>query len=304
MGIAVAGQERLQAEKLGGAGAAEQDRTDATLQQADAPQDEGAHDQLAELRGTHDECTQPGRIERQRDAPVGTRARTRESRPLAQLMQLAGEMTAFERLQGDFLIEPVTAERLSRPLEQKPGWHATVADLVDLLSRREASRLDIGETLDDLELRFAQPRETLDTAIGDRHHRLDLFRCSHRHRSLRSTSVGSGGDRFNLDVEKVFAIPPRAWRPSTSTSSPTRFPSLPASERSTLHADVNVRGSARRGSDLGLSERDNRLADGRSQTSWLRSNSSTRLARSVRVRLTRSHRRRPSRGGTNHQPHG
>ena len=49
MGIAVAGQERLQAEKLGGAGAAEQDRTDATLQQADAPQDEGAHDQLAEL---------------------------------------------------------------------------------------------------------------------------------------------------------------------------------------------------------------------------------------------------------------
>ena len=85
MGIAVAGQEHLQAEKLGGAGAAEQDRTDATLQQADAPQDEGAHDQLAELRGTHDERAQAGRIERQRDASVHTGARTRRkstSRPV------------------------------------------------------------------------------------------------------------------------------------------------------------------------------------------------------------------------------
>src|SRR4029077_20770219 len=84
-GIAVAGQERLQAEKLGGAGAAEQDRTDAALQQADAPQDEGAHDQLAELRGSHAERAQPGRVERQRDAPVGTRACARERRPVPKL---------------------------------------------------------------------------------------------------------------------------------------------------------------------------------------------------------------------------
>src|SRR4051812_46285958 len=192
MGIAVTGQERLQAEKLGGAGAAEQDRTDATLEQADAPQDEGAHDQLAKLRGSHDESAQPGRIERQRDASVGTRARARERRPFAQLMQLAGEMTAFELLQGNFLIEPVTAERLSRPLEQIPGRHAAVADLEDLLSRRKTSLLGIGETPDELELRLAQPWETLGAAIGDRHHRLDLFRCSHRHRSLRSRSVCPG----------------------------------------------------------------------------------------------------------------
>src|SRR3954468_697353 len=109
MGIAVTGQERLQAERLGGAGAAEQDRTDAALQQADAPQDERTHDQLAKLRGSHDESAQPGRIEREGDAPAGTPGGPRERRPFAQLMQLAGEMTAFELLQGNFLIEPVTA---------------------------------------------------------------------------------------------------------------------------------------------------------------------------------------------------
>jgi hypothetical protein len=41
----------------------------------------------------------------------------------------------------------------------------------------------VGETLDDVELGFAQPREALSAAIGNRDQGLDLFWCSHLHRS-------------------------------------------------------------------------------------------------------------------------
>jgi hypothetical protein len=112
MGIGVSGQERLQTEKVGGAGTAEQNRTDTALQQAHAPQNKGAHNQLTEFGGSHDERAQPCRVQRQRDAAVRACPRAHKGRPIRQLIQLARELTAFELAQSCLFIQPVTAEHM------------------------------------------------------------------------------------------------------------------------------------------------------------------------------------------------
>jgi hypothetical protein len=64
VGIGIAGQECLQPQQVGRAGAAEQDGTDTALQETHAPEDEGTHDELTELRGPDNEGAQPGRVQR------------------------------------------------------------------------------------------------------------------------------------------------------------------------------------------------------------------------------------------------
>lgn len=64
VGIGIAGQKRLQPQQVGGAGAAEQDGSDAALQETHPPENEGTHDELTELRGPDNECAQPGRVQR------------------------------------------------------------------------------------------------------------------------------------------------------------------------------------------------------------------------------------------------
>jgi hypothetical protein len=82
MRIGIAGQEGLQSQEIGGAGTAEQDRADTSLQETNPPQNEGVHDELPKLRGSHDECTQSLGIERQRDASFRACERARERRAL------------------------------------------------------------------------------------------------------------------------------------------------------------------------------------------------------------------------------
>src|SRR5260221_10827618 len=166
MGIGVSGQEGLQAEQVGRAGAAKQNRTDATFQKPNAPQDEGTHDQFTELCGAHDQRPQPACIKRQCEAPVLTGSRARKRRLVCQLIELASEMTAVKLSNFRFLIQPDPAEHISRAFKDKPGRHASIAYLEDRLSRREPPRLGLRETFDDVKLRFAQLWETLSAAVG------------------------------------------------------------------------------------------------------------------------------------------
>src|SRR5580700_5581238 len=117
MRIGIAGQEGLQPQEIGRAGTAEQNRADTPLQQTNAPQNEGAHDELAKLRGSHDERAQSLGVERQGDAPVRACERSRERRAVRQLMQLAGKLTALDSWKRDLLIQSVTSEKLSRSFE-------------------------------------------------------------------------------------------------------------------------------------------------------------------------------------------
>src|SRR5208337_1273861 len=94
-------------------------------------------------------------------------------------MQLAGKLAAFNLSQRNLLIQPVTSEKLSRPVEQKPRGNTPLAHLENALSGQESPGFGVGEALDDLELICAKPRKTLGAPIGERHHDLDLLRRSH-----------------------------------------------------------------------------------------------------------------------------
>ena len=144
-------------------------------------------------------------------------------------MQLAGEMTAVELAQRDFLLQPVAAEQIGRALEQKPGRHAAVADLEDFSpgEKRRASALAKRLTSSSCVSRNRGKRWALRSETGT-----IASICSAVLIDIApfaAASVRPGGHRFNLD-EKGFAIPPRAWRPPTSTSSPTRASSGRASD--------------------------------------------------------------------------
>ena len=78
--IGVARQKTLQPHQVGRAGPADQQRADAAiLDQRDAAQDEGAHDDLAELGRTDHQRADVRGVERQRGAAFGAGLRGRQA---------------------------------------------------------------------------------------------------------------------------------------------------------------------------------------------------------------------------------
>jgi hypothetical protein len=173
--VGIPAEESLQAQQIRRAGASEQYGSDAALVEPDPSQDEGSHDELPQLSRTHDESAQPNGIERNRNTSLGTGHGSRERRSARQLMQLAGELPAFERLKLNLLIETVAPGYLSRTIQQKPGWDGALADLEDGLSRCEPALLRFGETSYDTELRLPKPWEPLSAPITGWHHLFDLL---------------------------------------------------------------------------------------------------------------------------------
>jgi len=114
MRISVPSEEGLQAQKIRRAGASEQYGSDASLVEADPSQDEGPHDELTQLSRPHDERAQPDSIERYRGTAVRTRHSPRKAWATRQLMELAGELPAIERLEVNLLIETVAPGYLRR----------------------------------------------------------------------------------------------------------------------------------------------------------------------------------------------
>ena len=120
--IGVARQKTLQPHQIGRAGAADQQRADAALlDQRDAAQDEGAHDDLAEFgRADHQRADMRG-VERQRRAAFGTGLRRRQRAAAGELADLAGKLALGEQDHRSLPVQAVAAHDLEPAVEHQPG---------------------------------------------------------------------------------------------------------------------------------------------------------------------------------------
>ncbi len=102
MRIAVARQEILQPHQFGIVAAADQNRARAALRDQRHPaQDEGAHEDLANLGGTDHQRAQMRSVERQRRAAVPSGAAHGQRLLAGERPDLAGELTGAECIQGN-----------------------------------------------------------------------------------------------------------------------------------------------------------------------------------------------------------
>ena len=93
VGVAVAAEKALKPHKVRRARSADQDRAYATLlDEADAAQDEGAHDRLADLCRADHQRTEMGGIERQSGAALRAGAARGERGATGQLAELAADL--------------------------------------------------------------------------------------------------------------------------------------------------------------------------------------------------------------------
>ena len=140
MRMAVVAEKALQPQHVAVVGAADDHRpARAGLQQADAAQDERAHDALAELRlGDEKRAQLIGRNDQRLDRP--TRDRVDERRPTGKLCQLAEERTRTMGDDGCGAARRVMARDLDFAGEDDAQPAADVAHLREPLARRKCAQ--------------------------------------------------------------------------------------------------------------------------------------------------------------------
>jgi hypothetical protein len=196
-GITVAREKTFQPQQVGRAGTADQQRADAAvLDQRDAPQDESAHDDLADLgRADHQRADMRG-VERQRQAAMLAGARARQGAAARELADLAGKLARAEHDHRAFLVQPVASADLHDAAQHQPGRHVAHTDIVDELARREFPRRGAGEALRRRDLNGIEDRKDLVEAGVDETHGI-----SGRRQEVRAARlVGLGG--FSKPVKR------------------------------------------------------------------------------------------------------
>ena len=169
--IGVARQEALQAEEIGRAAAIDQQRTGAAiLDERDAAQDEGAHENLAELGGADHQRADMRGIEGQRGAAVGTGTAGGERAAAGQRTDLAGELAFAEQDDRRLAVQAVAPDDLDATVEHQPDRRIAHAHVVDQFAGREVPRVAVGEAPGGLHLQAAEHRkELVEAGLEDAH---------------------------------------------------------------------------------------------------------------------------------------
>ncbi len=114
----VARKEPLQAQEVGRARSSHDHRAGAVLcEEADAPEDERAHHDLAELRRAHDEGPQVRGVDRHGGAPLGTCPPGGEDAAIGELVHLAAELARALDRDGLLATQTVATDDLDASLE-------------------------------------------------------------------------------------------------------------------------------------------------------------------------------------------
>ena len=142
----------------------------AVLDQSDAAQDEGAHDDLADLgRADHQRAHMRG-VERQRGAAVGAGPAAGERIAPGELAHLTGELPDMMRRDRRLALEAVAPHDVDRALEHEPGGGIALADVEHHLARRERPRRPAGKALGGFDLRgIEHGKHLLAACFGDAH---------------------------------------------------------------------------------------------------------------------------------------
>ena len=174
IGIGVAAEKAFEPQQIGRAGPADEQRADAALlEQPDAPQDEGAHHDLADLGGADHQRADMRGVERQRRAALRPgNARGERALP-GQLTDLAAELAGGERDHRRLPVQAVAPHDLQIAVEHQPGRRMAHADVIDHLAGREIPRRGAGETLGGRQLQGVEHRKhLLKTRVGKAHCKL------------------------------------------------------------------------------------------------------------------------------------
>ena len=171
MRIAVAAEKILKARQVRRAGNSHQHRSRAAvLDQPDAAQDEGAHDDLADFRRADHQRTDMRRVERQRRAAVAAGPAASERLTPRELAHLAGDLPDMMRRDRRLAIEPIAPHHIDRALEHEPGGSVPLADVEHDLARREVARRPARKALGRLDLRGVEHgKDLLVTLFDDAH---------------------------------------------------------------------------------------------------------------------------------------
>ena len=178
-GIAVAGEEALQAGKIGRAGFADQHRADPALfQQSDPPENERAHQDLADLGRTDHQGAYMRRVERKRGAALRSGAARGKRLAPGKLADLARELAGMVGGDRRLAVETIAADDIDRTLEHEPGRRIGYARVEYRLAGREIPGRPAGEALGRFDLAGVQHRKHLVAAGLNYAHRYSLSRAA------------------------------------------------------------------------------------------------------------------------------
>jgi hypothetical protein len=171
MGITVAAKKILEATEMRRARYADQHRARSSLlDQTDAAEDEGAHDDLADLRRANHQCAYMRGIEGQRRATLGAGSAAGQHPPAGKLIHLAGDLAHVMRCDWCLSIEGVPTHDVDRAFQHEPGRRVSLADVEHDLAGRKRARGPAGKTLRRFDLRRVENRENLLASLLDDTH--------------------------------------------------------------------------------------------------------------------------------------
>ncbi len=151
--IAIAAEKALQADKIRRARNPHQHRAGAALiDQPDAAEDEGPHDDLAHFRRTDHQRPHMGRVERQRGAALSSGSAASERVAASELAHLAGDLPDPMRGDRRLVLQAIAPNDVDRTLKHEPGGRVTLADVEHHIARGERARGAAGETLGGFDL--------------------------------------------------------------------------------------------------------------------------------------------------------
>ncbi len=169
--IAVSREEALETDEVGRCWTADQDRSGARFDQADAAQDEGAHDEFAEIGRSDDECAYMRGVEGQSRATLRPGSSGGDRGPTAEQADLARELAGPERRDGALVAEPIAANGLDRAIENEPCRRVPIARSEGHLSWCEASWSPAGKAPRRVDLSLGELGEHLRAArLDEAHH--------------------------------------------------------------------------------------------------------------------------------------
>ena len=148
-----------------------QHRAGAVLcEEADAPEDERAHDDLAKLGGAHDEGPQMRRVDRHRGAALGTCPSGGEDAATGELAHVAAELARALDRDVPLVTQTVATDDLDASVEHQPRRDPPRAGFEDDLARPEGPRRTAGEALRRLHLRRVEHgKHLLAPRVDDAH---------------------------------------------------------------------------------------------------------------------------------------
>ncbi|CUX03686.1 hypothetical protein AGR1B_Lc50102 [Agrobacterium fabacearum S56] len=151
----------MQARERGIASGSNQNRTCACIDQTDAAQDEGAHDDFADIGRSDHQGPQMGGIKGNGRAALGPGAGPGKCRSTRQLVDFARQLACSMRRDRRLAGKTFVAKHVHRSLQHQPGGRCVVSYLVDEVTTGEIFWLAAGKTLGRLDLMGVEHRKHL-----------------------------------------------------------------------------------------------------------------------------------------------